>query len=428
MQEKKKNSYLVGWFICIIGAIFFLYEYLLRIEPSVMVMELMEHFKVMATGFGFIIAFYYYAYTPMQLIVGVLIDRYGSRLMIGLGIILCTLGCFLFSIANSVYLGSAARFLIGLGSSFAFVGVLKLGTEWLPKKHFALFVGLTTALGMFGGMTGDIFLTSLMQKIGWQNILHLSTVVGVVLIPVILIFVHDTPTSKTSPVRLNTNFSKTYSGLKKMIRNPQMWLCGIIGGTLYLSLTAFAELWGIKFLESTYNLENGEASIACSMVFLGWLVGSPLSGWFSDYIKSRKKPIIFGGFASALMISLVILNPLNASFSFLCLLLLFFGIFSSTEIICFAISREINPHHISGSALAFTNFLVMLGGMIFQPLLGILLDLLWDGKMIENTRIYSPSDYRLVFLIIPLCLVIGAFLAFMLKETLQPEKLKKVKA
>lgn len=422
MPKKKKALSIVGWMICLIGAVFYTYEYLLRIEPSVMVAQLMRHLGVAATGFGLIIAFYYYAYTPMQLFVGVLIDRYGSRLMIGLGVISCTVGSFLFSISHAIYLAAFARLLIGFGSSFAFVGVLKLGAEWLPKQHFAFFVGLTTALGMLGGMFGDIFLTSLLHEISWQKILHLGTLVGVILIPIILIFVHDTPTSKKSPVRLETSFGDLLVGLKKMIKNPQMWICGIIGGTLYLSLSAFAELWGIKFLQAVYNLDAKNASLACSMVFLGWLIGGPFSGWISDHVMSRKKPLIVGGFLSAVVITIVILDLFSISLTTLCILLLLFGIFSSVEVICFAISREINPHHIAATSLAFTNFLVMIGGFVFQPLLGMLLDLFWSGNMLNNEKVYSVKDYQGVFLIIPIAIVLGTSLVFRLHETLRKDE------
>ena len=121
MNTKNKKLSLMAWVICLIGAIFYCYEYLLRIEPSVMVTDLMKQFSVVATGFGFITAAYYYAYTPMQLFVGVLIDRYGTRLMIGIGIITCAAGSFLFSVSSSVYVAAFSRLLIGFGSAFAFV-------------------------------------------------------------------------------------------------------------------------------------------------------------------------------------------------------------------------------------------------------------------------------------------------------------------
>ncbi len=419
-----KKSTLAGWIICLIGALFYCYEYLLRIEPSIMVNDLMKQFNVAATGFGLISVFYYYAYTPMQLGVGVLIDRFGSRLMIGFGAFACAFGSFLFGISESVFLASLARFLMGLGSSFAFVGVLKLGAEWLPKQHFAFFVGLATTLGMIGGMFGDIALTSLIHKIGWRNTLHLGTWVGFLLVPVIFLFVHDTPHQARSP-KSSPTFANTFAALKKMLRNKQMWYCGIIANALYLSLAAFAELWGIKFLETTYGLESSKASLACSMIFFGWLIGGPISGWLSDHIKSRKNPIIFGTILSLITVLIIILKPFSLSFEMLLISLFLYGFFSSAQIICFAISRESNPHNVAATSLAFINFLVMLGGLIFQPIIGMMLDLVWTGTIVDNVRVYSEKNFQVVFMIIPVFISLAIFLSFRIKDTLKhkPEDL-----
>lgn len=418
MIGKNTKTFFIGWFICSIGAIFYCYEFLLRIEPSVIVSDLMRQFGVAATGFGVITAAYYYAYTPMQLFVGILVDRYGTRLMIGLGIICCSLGSFLFNMALSVYVATFARFLIGFGSAFAFVGVLKLAAEWLPQKYFAFFTGLTTSLGMAGGMFGDIFLVNMSEAIGYKNVLHLGTIAGVILIPIIFVFVHDTPNAKALPVRETCNFKELFQGLGKMFRSPQMWIIGIVANTLYVSLSAFAELWGIKFLQTVYNFPVKQASVACSMVFLGWLIGSPLSGWISDFIGSRKKILVIGGVISSLAMFVVVLKPFDISYLGLCFTLFLFGLFASTEIVCFAMSKEISPHKLAGTALAFTNFLVMVGGMILQPIIGLLLDLLWEGHVTEGVRIYSAKTYQIVFMIIPFVMAGGTLLGLKLKETL----------
>lgn len=76
-QVSSRQSMLLGWAICGLGAIFYCYEYLLRIEPSVMVPELMGKFQLSAEEFGFITSLYYIAYTPMQLVVGLLTDIMG---------------------------------------------------------------------------------------------------------------------------------------------------------------------------------------------------------------------------------------------------------------------------------------------------------------------------------------------------------------
>ena len=419
IMQPKKTIYFTAWLVCIIAAIFYCYEYLLRIEPSVVSSALMQQFNITAAGFGIITALYYYAYSPMQMVVGIIIDRFGTKAIIGLATLACVIGSFLFSISHSIYVAGFARFLIGFGSSFAFIGALKLAAEWLPRNQFAFFVGLTTAFGMISGMVGSNGLTSLVHAIGWKNTQHLGTIVGVVLIPIIFLWVRDTPGWKNSPINKPKTLKQTIFGFKQICKNPQMWICGIVGCMLYLSLSAFAELWGISFLQSAYAITDKQAAFSCSMVFIGWLVGGPFSGWLSDHIKRRKALLVWGGILSAVTFAIVILNPLKlVSGISLSVLLFLFGVFSSVEILCFAISKESNHSDVTATAVAFTNLLVMIGGMIFQPLLGLLLDFFWSGQMQNGVRIYTAADYQHVFLIIPVFMLLGSVFAFNLKETL----------
>lgn len=418
-----KKALILGWLVCLLGAIFYCYEYLLRIEPSVIVPELMRQFSATASSLGIMIALYYYAYTPLQMIVGILLDRYGTRLILTMAVTVCTAGSFLFGSAHNLYMLGVARFLIGFGSAFAFVGVLKLAAEWLPKHHFALFTGFTTALGMAGAMIGSMSLTFAAHKIGWQNTLRIGTFVGIIIIPLIWLVVRDTPKWKATHRGSRTSFRQAFHGFWQIINNKQMWFSGIIGCIFYLSLSVFAELWGIPFLRAVYNLDPQTAAIACSMVFAGWLIGSPLNGWLSDKTKSRKRPLILGGFLAAITITIIIFKPLALSFATLCVLLFLFGLFSSTQIICFAISRENNPTHIAATAIGFTNLLIMLGGMIFQPLVGTILDITWTGQIVGGIRLYSAASYQHSFWILPIFILFGSFLAMLTRET-HPHKNK----
>lgn len=416
-----KVSIIIGWLICTLGALFYGYEYLLRIEPSVMMPEFMHQFEVTAAGLGLFTALYYYAYMPLQLVVGILIDRFGTRIILTLAISSCAFGSFLFGSSHSIYAAGFGRFLIGFGSAFAFVGVLKLAAEWLPKHHFALFAGCAVALGMVGAMVGDVELTLLIQRVGWRHTLYIGTVIGLILIPLIWLLVRDAPQWKLARKNVRVSFRDGFAGFWEILRNPQMWIAGTIGCMLYLSLSAFAELWGISFLEKVYALSAEKSALACSMVFAGWLIGAPLNGWLSDKNKTRKRPIFIGGFLSLLVITIVILKPINFSFYSLMSLLFLFGIFSSVQIVCFAIGRENNPTRIAATAVAFTNLLVMAGGVIFQPLLGWLLDLNWNHKLFNGIPNYSVHDYQFTFLVLPICILISLFLALFLKDTLRPD-------
>ena len=75
-----RKKAVMGWLICTLAALFYCYEYLLRIVPSVMVPKLMQNFQVNASGVGYLSTAYLLGYAPMQLWVGALTDRFGSRL------------------------------------------------------------------------------------------------------------------------------------------------------------------------------------------------------------------------------------------------------------------------------------------------------------------------------------------------------------
>ena len=131
-----------GWFVCLLTAIFYCYEYILRIVPSVMTGPLMEHFNLSALGFGWLSDSYLIAYTAMQLFVGPSLDYWGLRKMLLLALLSCVIGSFIFSFAAfypSFILAFSGRFLIGFGSAFAFVGVLRIASIWLPKQYFSFF-------------------------------------------------------------------------------------------------------------------------------------------------------------------------------------------------------------------------------------------------------------------------------------------------
>lgn len=409
---------LLPWLICTLGALFYCYEYLLRIAPSVMTSDLMQAYHINATVFGNLAAFYYYAYTPMQLPVGMLMDRYGPRRLLTFACLACALGSYLFGHAFHLQLAQVGRFMVGFGSAFAFVGVLKLATIWLSPRRFALVSGLATSLGMIGGMVGVIYLTSLVNSLGWRATVLWSALVGVALALAIFFVIRDQSGGVNPHVTdtAYTDFKSVLVGAIKIFKKPQMWLCGIVGAVLYLSLSAFAELWGIPYLKAAQGLTNQQAAVSVSMVFLGWTLGGPFVGWVSDAISRRLLPVIIGSMGGAITISLLLFFP-GLSISSVNGLLFLFGVFSSAEIIVFAIARESCPAALSASALAIVNMLIMFGGVLFQPLTGYFLDLSWTGELTNGVRHYTGWSYQVALASLPISFILAAILTFFMRET-----------
>lgn len=408
---------LLPWLFCGIGALFYCFEYLLRITPSVMTTELMQHYDISAAAFGNLVAFYYYAYTPMQLPVGVLMDRFGPRRLLTFACLCCTLGSYLFASGNLIWMAGLGRFLVGFGSAFAFVGALKLATIWLPAERFALISGLTTTLGMVGAMFGELFLTGFVKATGWQQTVHMTGVIGIVIMLLILFVLRDKESEAGKEVAKHLlQWRELGLGLVNVLKKPQIWINGLIGSFLYLPTSAFAELWGVPFFEQTYHFSAERAAATSSMIFLGWAIGGPLAGLLSDKLKRRKFPILAGALIAALISFFVIYFP-KAVAPHIDLLLVAFGIVSSVEVIIFAVGRENCAERFSGTAIATTNMLIMLSGALFQPLIGVFLDYHWDGRIVDHLHVYSSGDYQYAMAVIPLGLLFAFILGLFLKET-----------
>ena len=123
-------------------ALFYLYQYILRVSPSVMANDLMVAFKVSASGFSSLSAFALYCYGLMQIPIGILVDYYGSRRMILSSISLCVVGVILFSFCEQLPMAYFARLLMGTGSACAFLSVSKTVNEWFPDSRKGLMMGL----------------------------------------------------------------------------------------------------------------------------------------------------------------------------------------------------------------------------------------------------------------------------------------------
>jgi MFS family permease len=414
-----KRFHWYGWFICCLAALFYCYEYLLRIQPSVMEVQLRHHFLgLSASGFGLLSSMYYWAYTPMQVVVGVMTDRYGPKRVLTLAILLCALGTYIFGATQDVYIAAFGRFMVGCGSSFAFVGVLKLAAMWLPEDHFPLFAGITTSLGMLGALTGDIAMTWMVHNFGWQHVIMWSVVAGVVLIPIFFLFVQEKIIHEPFH-KPRDGFKVYFSRFWVLLKNRDMLITGVIGCLMYLSLSAFGEMWGIPFLQRVMPDQHLAASTLNSMVFLGWLVGGPLSGALSQLFQTRRKMLLIGSVGATVVFTFILVNPFVSTLT-MALLLFVFGVFCSVQILCFAVARDYVDVKSAATATGVINMLVMVSGMLLQPLMSRMLDWAWSGQMMHGLRVYSVHDYRVAMAIMPVAMLISAVLALVMKESYKP--------
>ncbi len=407
------------WAMCFIGMLFYCFNYFLRSSPSMMQNDLMQSFHISATQFGTLISFYYFAYTPMQIPAGMIYDKFGTRSVLFFACLIALMGLSIFASADSFGLACTGRFLIGLGTAFSYIGVLKLASVWLPPSRFAAVAGLTTAIGMSSAALSQKYLAKVVEAFGYQPVLRTAVFIGIAISLVILFILKNRPKQQTNSV----NTMQAPMGIKQLISalglvftNPQMWIIGIIGCVLYLPSIVLLDVYGISYFKVAHHLTSQQAANVSALTFLGWIVGGPVIGVISDKIKRRRLPLVITSGVTALLLYIIFYYP-GLTLNQLSTIAFIAGICCGAHPLCFALGKENNPISMAGTAVAVTNMFIMFGGMFFPPLVGKLLDLHANNLSIDGLHVYAAGDYTFALSIVPLGVVIGTILSMFLKET-----------
>lgn len=416
MYTHEKNIKLKALLIFFLSSCFYLYEFILQVAPSVMAGPMMKTFNVTAEGFGIISAFYFYAYAPMQLPAGIMFDRFGPRRLMTFALILCAMGSFFFASTESVITAALGRFMIGVGSAFSFIGVLVLCSRWFPAKHFAILAGIAQLMSSVGAIFGEMPLAWLINAVGWRQASFILAVIGLLLSILLWNFVRDYPDGheEFNPA---SGIKMEWQRLLSVCGKSYTWLIGSYAFAIWTPIAVFAALWGVPYLQEKFQVSVVVASGMCSMIWIGIGIGSPVLGWLSDHINNRRFALgissVFG-----LIASLALLYIDNMSFVFANLMLFLLGFGAGGQSVSFAVVRDYNPSHLVGTASGFNNLSVLIGGSIFQPLVGILLHHSQDWHIINTIPVYSVSAYQSALMIMPICYFISLMVVwFGLKES-----------
>ncbi len=412
----KRQLEILKWVVWSLAALFFFYEFTIRIAPSVMVHDLMQAFLINAASVGNLTAFYLYVYAPMQIPVGILTDYFGARKLLTLASLACGVGCVIFAFALEYWVGALGRIFMGLGSSFGFVGLVYVSSHWFPKNKLAFLVGAGNSIGMLGAIIGQGPTSFLTDFLGWRGTYLVYGIVGLVLGVIIYFLVRNNPPSLAKKEQKKRDkIPHIFYYLKFVFKNKYSWLNAISCFLMYATTVAFAGLWGVPFLESVHGLSEKVAGFGISMIFIGWAIGGPLVGHISDRMKQRKPFLLFFPLLAFLVLMPVIyLQKLPVVWIYS--LLFFVGAFSSAQILHFTVAIETNTPQSKGTAIAFTNFITMIGGAILQPFIGYLLDLNWNGTITNDIPVYAARDWQIAMSCFPISFLLAFVCTLFIKE------------
>ncbi|WP_440616869.1 MFS transporter [Cysteiniphilum sp. 6C5] len=429
MAIHKIKGYVI--FVVVLSAFLLFYKYIMQVFPGLIANDIMSSFRISPAEAGSLVAITFWTIVITQLFSGVILDKFGFRIISSLSLVSSAIGLLVFIYGanhGDLWLGYLGRILIGVGISFATVSYIKAVSVWFSPRRFAFVSSFLATAAMLGAIIGQAPLSYLISHTGsWQKALVICAFAGLVGAFLYFLIVRDhNPKQKEISTK---DSSLEWASIKTVLFNRNNWLLTFYSGLSFTAIDAFAGLWGNNYFREQYGVSTEHAAGMISMIFLGMAIGSPVIGKLSEYYNTKRLMLCFHVIAT---ISLAIVltmktTPLTAS---ICLFI--FGFSLGIYMLSFAIGRRINPIVVTATVAALINTGEPIFGAIFDPLIGYFLELTWQGNYINSAgqivhyaqglapanavKHFDVSSYHMAFSILTLSMILSFVLLCFVKD------------
>ena len=424
-----------AWAIWSVGVAAYVLAITNRTSLGAVGVEAADRFQADASTLALFAVVQLAVYGGMQIPVGVLLDRYGSRPIITAGMLLMAFGQLTMALSPSIGIAIVARILLGAGDAAVFPAVLRLVATWFPAQRGPVMVQFTGIIGQAGQLIALVPVAALLHATTWS--ITFGSIAGLGLLFTILVWliVRNNPAENgpdvsvntdTGVVRVVTSAIDTGVGIRAAWAHPGTRLAFWSHFTTPFAGTVFVLLWGMPFLTAGEGLSTSHAAGIISIYVVAGMILGPIIGDLSRRLPNHRSlalvlPAV--GVQMAAWIA-VIAFPGPAPDWLLWILAIALATGGPASMIAFDHARTHNPAHRLSTATGVTNA----GGFIAALIAVFVIGLLLDAQGAGTPDTYSLDAFRIAFVTpIPLWLLGTVFILIERKRTrirmgLDPER------
>lgn len=349
-----------------------------------------ERFDINATRLATFTVLQLVVYASMQVPVGVMLDRFGSRAMLLSGLALMTAGQLLFAFTTSFGGAVLARAVLGAGDAMIFVSVIRLVTAWFLVRQAPMVTQLTGLVGQMGAIVAAAPLAFLLDRLGWTRAFALVSSLGIVLLVAVAVMVKDSPYRRDEVVQVKLR--ALAQSVRTLWGNPGTRLGMWSHFTSQFGATVFTLLWGFPFLVQGQGWSEAAASTLL-MAMTGWAV---LSGLVLARLVGRLpywRSWIVIGIVAAMVVpwTAVLLWSGPAPTWLVVVMACTTATGGPASMVGFDLARTFTPVHAIGRANGLVNVGGFTASLLTMALIGVVLDLVEPGGM----EAYTLDDYQI---------------------------------
>ena len=376
------------WIVWSIGLLAYIVAVLDRTTLGVSGLDAAERFNASPGVLSSFVVLQVIVYAGAQIPAGLLLDRFGSRMLIVAGGLLMAAGQLILAFSESLPAAIAARAVLGLGDAFTFISVLRLVPHWFNERQIPLVSQLTGICGQFGQVLSAIPFVALLGGAGWSTAYLSSAVLGVLAVALVLALIRDTPHGRAVPHH-SIAMRETWPHLKAVWLRPGTRLGFFTHMGTQFSVTTFALMWGVPYLTEAQGLSHYVAGALLTVSVAAAISSGILIGIFTGRQPHRRTRVVLWIIVSnALIWTVVLALPSPAPLWLLVVLIVIISVGGPGSMVGFDFARTFNPRRTLGTATGIVN----MGGFIAS-----LLVMQAMGLIIGAAGGYSFSSFRLAW-------------------------------
>lgn len=389
-----KNNKGIIFTLISLGALFYFFANFQRIAIPGAVFDLLQQELAVSapyiTAFG---AIFMYLYAVNQLIIGVLVDRYGGlRVMLTGGIIL-GVGALLFPISANLPLMYFSRVLVGIGGSCFYLSLIRELRECFSDKNFGIAISVMLCIGYCGGIAANAPFVFLMKYMNWRAIL---VIIALIILAGVLLFILLSPKVKYPEINKNVKLRTLPFRLvlhKKHNRNLFSFACCNFGISY-----AIQAIIGKKFLEDFCGMPTAKAAIVLSIMAVIAAAFNIINASVCKMCHNHR--VVFLKNASVItFISLLIICTclvFNIRTPLIAIIFCVLAGNASLTSLLVPVLHLTNRKMVSGTAVSIMNFCFFTMVGLLGTAMGFLLNLFAPEK-VGDVLVYSNKSYLAVF-------------------------------
>ncbi|MEV1019980.1 MFS transporter [Streptomyces sp. NPDC050264] len=374
-----------------IGVAVYFVAVIFRTSLGVAGLDAVERFHINASALSTFSILQLLVYAGMQIPVGLLVDRLGTKKVLTFGVVLFTIGQLGFAFSSSYGMALASRALLGCGDAMTFISVLRLGTRWFPARRGPMVAQLAGLAGMAGNLISTLVIARLLHGVGWEAAFAGSSLAGVLVLVLMLLFLKDHPEGfEPAPMPVTHKGAAYVRGqIAAAWREPGTRLGLWVHFTTQFPAMVFLLLWGLPFLVEAQGLSRGTAGELLTLVVLANMVVGLVYGQIVARHHTARLPLALGTVgATALLWAAPIVWPGQAPMWLLVVMCVVLGACGPASMIGFDFARPANPPERQGTGSGIVNMGGFVASMTTLLAVGVLLDATGDNYRVAFSAVY----------------------------------------